>query len=74
MIQLKTCPFCGGKPTITTDGTYIEIWCCSSMSRQKSDYLTFDERDTWNDNTDRFSPEAESKVLEIVSKEWNTRK
>jgi hypothetical protein len=71
--QLLPCPFCGDKPNIETDGTCIEIYCCVSMSIQKSHELTLDERGTWDSEQHLFSPEIEDKLRAIAINKWNTR-
>jgi hypothetical protein len=72
--DLLDCPICGNQPTLMTRGTFIDIECCVSMSRQKSDYMTMEERQTWCNNRLTYSDEAEAKVLALVTGEWNTRK
>ena len=67
------CPFCGKSPSVETLGTSIEVDCCVLMSRQKSDYLTIEERETWDSEEIQFSSSAEAKVLKAVRDEWNTR-
>lgn len=68
------CPFCGNEPSVETIGTWIEVDCCVSMSRQKSDYMTMEERETWDSDEIVYSDAAEAKVLKAVRDEWNTRK
>lgn len=67
------CPFCGEQPYVNTLGTQLEFNCCCSMSFQKSDYLTLEERGTFSYETLLFSNEAEEKVMKIAIKQWNTR-
>jgi hypothetical protein len=43
------------------------------MSRQKSDYLTLEERQTWNNDKLMHSDNAERKAFEAVAAEWNRR-
>jgi hypothetical protein len=44
------------------------------MDRQKSDYLTLEERKTWRGAPDyKYSDEAEAKVWQKVLNQWNTR-
>ena len=43
------------------------------MSRQKCDYLTIEERQTWNRETLMHSDKAERKAFEAVAAEWNLR-
>ena len=73
IIELKPCPFCGEQPEVETLGTFIEIGCCASMSIQKSDYLTIEERETWNNEAASFDAEVEKKAYAEAYKCWNTR-
>ena len=68
------CPFCGEQPDVSVLGTQLEFNCCCSMSFQKSDYLTIDERGTFSYDTLKYSDEAEDKVMKEAIEEWNTRK
>jgi hypothetical protein len=43
------------------------------MIRQKSDYLTLEERQTWNNDKLMHSDNAERKAFEAVAAEWNRR-
>ena len=70
---LLCCPFCGEAPELETEGTWIEINCCVSMGRQKSDYLSIEERESWNSGIHRFGLYEEFKALCAVTSEWNTR-
>lgn len=72
-LTIKGCPFCGSPPTIATLGTWVYIGCCADMNIQKSDYLTREERNTWDNKKHVFSPEAEVKVLSAIVDQWNTR-
>lgn len=72
-VDFVRCPFCGEFPDIETDGSCIEINCCCSMSFQKSDYLTHEQRDTWSNTHFRYSVNAEKLVLEEAAKAWNRR-
>ena len=67
------CPVCGDQPEVSSSGTCIDIECCVSMSRQKSDYLTLDERMTWSNDALSYSADAERKAMAAVIEEWNTR-
>ena len=67
------CPICGNDPDVETLGSCIDIECCVSMSRQKCDYLTIAERETWSNEDIKYSDAVESKVLKEVRDEWNTR-
>jgi len=71
--DLLPCPFCGEKPDIETKGSCIDIECCVSMSRQKSDYLTKEQRQTTGRDGYSYSDDVESYVLDKVVGEWNTR-
>ena len=73
-VVFRGCPHCGDDPDVTTLGSCVDVECCASMSFQKSDVLTLEERRTWNDVAYLYSPEAEDKVLNIVSVLWNKRK
>ena len=70
---LLGCPHCGDQPEYTVLGSHIEIWCCAGMIRQKSDYLTLEERQTWNNDKLMHSDNAERKAFEAVAAEWNRR-
>jgi len=70
---LKTCPFCGHEPEVQTLGSCIDIDCCASMSIQKCDVFTLEERDTWNGTTYQYSDKAEHKAWERAAKLWNKR-
>jgi hypothetical protein len=69
--ELLPCPFCGEQPDVSTIGSCIVIDCCVVMDRQKSDYLTLEERRTWKGY--HFGAEAEEKVFLAVADEWNNR-
>ena len=73
MKELLTCPHCGDKPEIETDGTWVEIYCCASMTVQKCDVLTIEERETWNRTSHKFSPEVEEKAFNSLADDWNKR-
>jgi len=67
------CPICGEAPQVDREGTWMEISCCVSMSWQKCDYLTMEERQTWSEITHSRSPEVEDKVFNMMVNHWNTR-
>jgi len=69
----RSCPFCGDKPDVSDEGSCIDVECCASMSRQKCDYLTVEERQTYSFDTYRHSDEVEMKVYNLVIAEWNSR-
>ena len=69
---VKSCPFCGQNPEIETRGSCIDFNCCVSMSIQKSDYLTIEERRTADDLCN-YSDEIELKLFKIIVDRWNTR-
>lgn len=75
--QLKSCPFCGDQPRYAYFGSQVNIDCCSSFSRQKSDYLTREERHMTSreyfDEHHLNIPEIEIKVQTAVITEWNDR-
>ena len=71
--DLLACPFCGNKPEVNRLGSHIDLDCCVCMSRQKSDYMTMEERHTWDQTTFKYSDEAEAKAWAFVVGEWNTR-
>lgn len=71
--NIKPCPFCGNQPSVTSEGSCIDIECCASMSIQKSDYLDMDERETWNYTTLQFSDEVEEKAMKVIVDMWNRR-
>ena len=68
-----TCPFCGDPPDIETLGSCVDFECCVSMSRQKCDYLTIEERETYDSETYRYRDEIETWVYQQILNEWNTR-
>jgi hypothetical protein len=73
MSEIKNCPFCGSEPEYSTFGSHIQIGCCVFMSRQKSDYLTINERMTYDAETMLYSGAAEEKAFNAVAIEWNRR-
>lgn len=74
MKNVKVCPFCGEEPEVSNCGTWVYIECCASMGRQKSDYLTMEERHSIGSPPEYpYAKEVEEKVLNLVLKEWNTR-
>lgn len=72
-MKIKNCPFCGKEPEINTDGTWIYIECCVSMSTQKSDHLTIEERNAWNNEKGAYPKDIEKKCLNEILKDWNRR-
>lgn len=70
--MLKPCPICGSDPKLGKYGTWVDISCCFTIDIQKSDYLSFDERDTWDSEMHMYSKEAEEKCLGIVVGQWNS--
>jgi len=73
---LQPCPFCGETPSMDgMIGTQLEVSCDCGINTgiQKSDHLTIEERDTWNDRTYHYSDSAEEKCRAILAKIWNTR-
>ncbi|MHC3995701.1 hypothetical protein ACXWTF_12825 [Thiomicrolovo sp. ZZH C-3] len=72
-VQFGPCPFCGELPEVETDGSSVDINCCCNMSLEKSDYLTSEQRGTWNNKTYLYSDEAEQLVLTEASRKWNRR-
>ena len=73
MSELLGCPFCGEQPEISSIGTFIEIDCCCSMSVQKCDHLSLEERETFSYETYKYSDDAESKAMKVAVERWNTR-
>jgi len=74
-IEPLSCPFCGKDEniTITDVGTFIEISCCASITSQKCDVLSLEERETWDALTSKYSDEAESKARYAIVEDWNIR-
>ena len=70
---LKECPFCGEPPETRFHGSHIEISCCVSMEIQKSNYLTIEQRETWNNVIYCYSDEAEEIAKNEIVSMWNTR-
>lgn len=72
-VQFGPCPFCGALPEVESDGSSVDITCCCTMSFQKCDYLTSEQRGTWSDKAYRYSDEAEKIVLNEAARTWNKR-
>lgn len=73
-IEAKNCPICGHPPDISTAGSCINIDCCVSMSREKTDYMTIEERENTQMENFHYAPEIEARILAAVVAEWNIRK
>lgn len=80
-IKAKGCPICGKRPSISSIGSCMDIECCVSMVRQKCDYLSIRERETFlTVHDDVYIPRAglpkeiETKVYNIIVSEWNQRR
>ena len=71
--KLKPCPFCGEEAEIDDSGSCLDIICCCSMSIQKCDVLTIEQRKTLNLETYKYSDESEQIVLEYLIEKWNKR-
>jgi hypothetical protein len=72
-VTFLPCPFCGEEPEVETMGSCIDIDCCCSMSLQKCDMLTRDERNSWSNETYKYSDAAELKALTYMASVWNGR-
>lgn len=84
MRKLKGCPICGEVPGIETEGSFIDIECCVSMSRQKSDvleHMLYESGDLrrWVDiprdkETYEFLDGWEEKIIDYaIDNFWNER-
>ncbi len=73
MNKLKDCPFCGEQPEINVLGSCIDIDCCCSMSFQKSDYLSMEQRESWSEKTFSYDDGSESIALLNALEQWNER-
>ena len=73
MAELKPCPFCGDQPDTYSEGSHIKIFCCVYMEIQKSDYLTIEQRETWNNIIYCYSNEVEEIAKNEIISKWNTR-
>ena len=71
--KLKPCPFCGDSVEIEDAGSCLEITCCCSMEIQKCDFLTIEQRETFNTDTYKYSDEAEKIAIDAIISKWNTR-
>jgi len=72
--SIAGCPICGEQPDVCCEGSEIEFNCCVTMVRQKSDYLTLEERAQWDPDLCRYRGTIEQKVYRAVLAEWGTRK
>ncbi len=72
--RLLPCPFCGENVEIEKNYTTLEITCCCTMSIQKSDYLSIEQRETWDSVLYKYTEEIENFVFDAMVTEWNTRK
>lgn len=73
MTTLLPCPICGKEPALSDEDAFLHIDCCVSMTRQKSDYLSFDEIARICPETFRYSYDAEKKAVAGIASEWNQR-
>ncbi len=76
-MEIKPCPYCGDQPEVSTSGSCIDIECCASMSIQKCNHLTMEERATTGKEIIpgyfEYSDDVEAKVLGIAISFWNQR-
>lgn len=82
MDKLKPCPFCGGDAVFPDTSEIYGAWLddagcincgIATISIQICDYLTIEERDTWNNVKCRYGINALEKVRQIAIDMWNTR-
>lgn len=78
-MDLKPCPFCGGKPEVNTIGTQADITCTNcgdaSVGVQIVDLIPREERhlDGWNEETLCYGEKWRQLAEKDMAERWNER-
>ena len=73
--KLLPCPFCGDE-NIEIEDSYssLNITCCCTLSIQKCDILNWEQRETLNTKTYRYSDDVELFAKNVLIQRWNLRR
>lgn len=72
--KLLPCPFCGeDNIEIEDNGSCLDITCCCTMSIQKCDVLSWEQKETLNVKTYKYSNDVELFAKNILIRQWNLR-
>ena len=70
------CPLCGQEVEYSNQGNLADVQCSScnlTLSFQKSDELSWEERESLDVACLHYSDEVEDKIRQIALKLWNKR-